>query len=282
MWLFGLVMLGGFNLSLINFFTLVPGGEWKTWPLVAETIFGSHAASLVVLVLVVGAAFVVLNLIKILFIVVAHSFLHHTSGDAGSTPQIECDLCVKVKAQATNDEQLPYFSWLVKCITSSAITIALTVGITLAANSVLSASGYDTPAAVIINLLFVAAVTCIIGTWNVFTNYFIVLHGLSFQNASAAAIDLLVKHSKRVAEFVILLSVIYSFSVVVGNVFIQTWHFSMLAHALPLVRLALMAGLALWFAINNSFFNFAFLIFFDRTVKATPAAEKSAQAVAQV
>lgn len=281
LWLFGLVMLGGFNLSLINFFSVWPRGESTSWPLVPGGVFDFAPMDMFAVFAIAIATFIILNLIKIIFIVVAHKFIH-----SGQTT--ECDLCVRVKRQAENSasvgpktfESLPYFDWLVKVLIGSAITIALTVGITLLANAVLSTGSYDTPAAIMLNLMFIAATACVIGTWNVFTSYFIVLHGLGFPAASSAAIDLIVKHARRVLEFVILVSIIYSFSVMIGNAFIHVWHFGFLGEAVMYVRMLFLAVFLLWFAINNAFFNLAFLIFFDRTVKATPV-EAEAQPVTQ-
>ncbi len=278
LWMFGLVMLGGFNLFLINFFTIVPGGKWKAWPSLMESMAGSPAAGWVVTLLGLAAAFIILNLVKILFIVVAHRLLpgHWSESNPDRSP--ECDLCAKMKRQVESEVSPPYFAWLGHMLLASGATILLTAGTTLAANAVLSTQGYS-PTAVVINLLFIAAITCLIGTWNAFTGYFIVLHNMSFQTASAASIDLLVKHTRRVVEFVILLSVIYSFSVIVGNAFFHVWHFGFIGEAIPAVRLVFLAAFVLWFAINNSFFNIAFLIFFDRTVKAAPAAKEVQQAV---
>ena len=183
---------------------------------------------------------------------------------------------MKMKAQQENvDKPLPYFAWLKRVMLASALTIALTAGITFAANMVLAASGYESPVAVVINLLFVAVIACVIGTWNIFTSYFVVLHGLNFQTASAAAVDLIAKHARRVAEFVILISIIYTASVVIGNAFIQLWQGGLWGRADLFASLLFMIISVLWLVLNNAFFNVAFLIFFDRTVKATPAAQSS-------
>lgn len=282
-WLFGFVLLGGFNLYLVNFFSVMPNSQWQQWPNAFDAMFSSPAVGMLAVMLGAIAVFVILNLIKVIFVVVAHSFLH-------SSVKPECDLCVRIKRQVESAsesgldklvEPLPYFSWLTKVILASAVTIGLTLGVTLATNAILGAHEYTNPAAVIINLIFIAAVTCIIGTWNVFTSYFVVLHGFSFQAASSAAIDLLTKHARHVLEFVILLSLIYSFAVLVGNAFIHVWHFGFIGHSTVIVRLVFLIVFGLWFAINNALFNMAFLIFFDHTVKSTPAAAE-AQAAASV
>ncbi len=267
LWLFGLVMLGGFNLSLVNVFSFVRGNELHRLSWMIEDSFVSPAAFFMLMIAGV-AAFLLLNLIKIIFIVVVHNFLHVQKDD-------ECSLCVKITEQSENvDKPLPYFAWLKRVMLASALTIALTAGITLAANMVLAASGYESPVAVIINLLFVAVIACVVGTWNIFTSYFVVLHGLNFQTASAAAVDLIAKHARRVAEFVILISIIYTASVVIGNAFIQLWQGGLWGRADLLASLLFMIISVLWLVLNNAFFNVAFLIFFDKTVKATPAVQR--------
>lgn len=273
-WLFGFVMLGGFNLYLINFFTLVPNGEWKLWPESFGAMFHSSLLGLLAAVLGAATIFVILNLIKIIFIVTVHKFLH-ASSDQNSDKPAECNLCTLIKRQTESKEPLPYFVWLTRVMIASALTIALTSGVTLAANAVLGARDYDSPIAVIINLLIIAAITCIIGTWNIFTSYFIVLHGMNFQSASSAGIDLMTKHARRVAEFVVLLSVIYTLAVIVGNAFIHVWRFDVIVDSFALLRLLFMVISVLWFAVNNAFFNIAFLVFFDRTVKSTPATQET-------
>lgn len=265
-WLFGFVMLGGFNLYLVNFFTLVPSEQWQVWSESFGLRLHSHPTGFLAAILAAVAIFVILNLVKIIFIVVVHKFLH-------TEKIMECDLCVRNKSQAEGiiPTPLPYFVWLIRVMIASILTIALTLGITLAINTVLSAQGYNSLAAVIINLLFVAVVTCVIGTWNVFTGYFIVLHGLRFEAASSAAVDLITKHARRVAEFVILLSIIYTLAVLIGNAFFYVLRFASEVSSFVLLRLLFMAISVLWFAISNAFFNIAFLIFFDKTVKSIPA-----------
>lgn len=268
LWLFGLVMLGGFNLSLVNVFSFVRGNELHRLSWMIENSFVSPAAFFLLMIAGV-AAFLLLNLIKIIFIAVVHNFLHVQKDD-------ECNLCVKIKGQSENvDKPLPYFTWLKRVMLASALTIALTAGITLAANMVLAASGYESPVAVVINLLFVAVIACVVGTWNIFTSYFVVLHGLNFKTASAAAVDLIAKHARRVAEFVILISIIYTASVVIGNAFIQLWQGGLWGRADLLASLLFMIISVLWLVLNNAFFNVAFLIFFDKIVKATPVAQSS-------
>lgn len=267
LWIFGIVMLGGFNLFLINFFSLIPGGQWKIWPTHFENMFDSSILSWLTFLVAVVIIFTALNFVKIVFIVIVHGLIH-------TKLQNECVLCTKLSADDESQKPLPYLLWLVNVVIASAFTILLTLGITLAANAVLRSQGYDSPGAIVVNLLFIAVLTCAIGTWNIFTNYFIIWHGLKFSAASAAAIDLIVKRARIIMEFVILLSLVYSLSVAVGNILIQTWHSELLMGTMPAIRLIFLIVPIAWFAINNAFFNVAFLIFFDRIVKAIPS-EKS-------
>ena len=265
-------MVGGFNLSLINFFNFVPGREWRRWPLFVEGLLGSTIGSIIAVTVIIFVLFVVLNLIKIIFITTAHRFIH-VANFSDVSESLKCNLCVKLKTQTEKQQTLPYLSWLLKVMLASGLTILATAGVTLAANTVLSSIGYSSQVAIIVNLLLIAAVTCILGTWNVFTGYFIVLHGMTFATASGAAIELLLKHSRRVIEFVIILSALYSFSVLVGGSLLNLWNSELAFQLNPIIRWILLLIPLLWLAVNNTFFNLAFLIFFDHTVKATPATE---------
>lgn len=270
LWLFGLVMLGGFNLSLINFFSFVQGDEWHRMPFLVQNFVSSSIAAPAVMLCAGIVAFFILNLVKIIFISIVHNLLHTKQNN-------ECNLCVQIKAQSGDAKvPLPYFTWLMRVLAASAVTIGLTVGITIAANIILAASEYNNPVAVMMNILLVGIMACVIGTWNAFTSYFIVLHGLNFETASAAAIDLIVKRARRVAEFVIIISLIYSVSVLISHSFIQLWQdgFNQLD---VIIKLMLLVVSVLWLAINNVFFSAAFLVFFDRTVKSTPVEQKVPQ-----
>jgi hypothetical protein len=273
LWLFGLVMLGGYNLFLINFFSLVSGDQWEEWPLSLPSLFHSSPIGIFGILAAVIATFIILNLLKIIFIVVVHGLVHQPSSLTDGMPP-ECGLCERIRQQQMNPINLPYLNWLGRVMAASGVTIFLSLGSSLMIDMVLRSQSYDKPVAVIINLLVVAAITCLIGTWNVFTSYFIVLHGMNFGSASSAAIDLLVKHAARVLEFIVLLSVIYSFSVAVGNAFIHLWRTGYLTEFFLGVRALYLAVLVLWFAVNNAFFNVAMFLFFNRVVKATPATKE--------
>jgi hypothetical protein len=264
LWLFGIVLLGGFNLSLINFFALVPGENLQTWPTTINTLASSTPYTWVAVIFAAAVLFVVLNFVKVLFIVVSHSLLHNHNQD--------CVLCQRMRNQSNQNlhQTAPYFTWLVQIILASAVTIVITVGITVAANIIINQYGANNPAVAITYVIFVGIIACAVGTWNAFTSYFIVIHGLNFKKAAFSSIDFILMRPRQVLEFVVILSVIYSLAVVVGNAFINIWHNGFAGILVQELRLASLIVLAVWLAVNNAFFNLAFIIFFDRGIKATP------------
>lgn len=257
MWLFGLVMLGGFNLSLINFFALAPDSQWNTWPIPLSALLGSDFFSMALMFLGALASFLILNLVKLSFIAVAHKLVHKPE-------ERKCRLCVHEKNKTT-----PYFLLWFRLVLASLTTIILTVCLSLPINILLEQNVYGNSTAIIINVAFLAIVTCALGTWNVFVGYFIVWHGLGFKSAARAAFGLLINRFRQVLEFVVILSVIYTISVLVGNAFINVWHHGFAgAEFIGLRPLALLV-FVLWLAVNNTYFNMAFMLFFDNAVRST-------------
>ena len=258
-WLFGLMLYGGFNLYIINFFALFSKSEWQAWPLAIDSMFGSPALSYAFLLLGAAVMFVVLNIIKIIFIVLTHNEMHKVK-------DLECDLCVKVKAQS-----LTYWFWLKSILLTSSITIIITASVTFATSSIIFGFAQDKTAAVVINILFVILVTGIVGIWNLFTSYFVVMHGMNFSRASKAALDLLTLRLRVVVEFVIIISALYSLAVIISNAFIYVWQHGIGGVSDPALRIVALVIFVLLFALNNSFFNVALILFFDKLVKAIGA-----------
>lgn len=269
-WLFGLVLLGGFNLYLINFFALVDTSEWDiTMPFIFNIWGHSNIAGYLTFALTMGATFVVVNLIKIIFIVSAHGIIHVRS-QRNRIEDVRCYLC-SFKDGVT----LPYFIWLKKVLLVSILTIGVTSGLTLATHQIISVGGYNQPEVVIVNVLVVMVVSCVAGAWNLFTGYFIVMHGLNFVDAASSAVGLMVTSTRKVVEFLIILSVIYSLSVVVGDGFIGVWRDGFAQNTDVVLRTLGLIVFIVWFAVNNTFFNLAMLLFFDSLVKAQPVEESS-------
>jgi hypothetical protein len=261
-WLFGLVLFGGFNLYLINFFALITNGGWKSWPLSINAWVDSRILGYLAVILSIVALFVIFNVIKIIFVVVMHGNMHLEKSQT-------CDLCVK------SDEQLlPYFVWIGKVMLASGITIGITAGLILLTNGIIASQGYDNPGAVVVNVIFITIVACIMGTWNLFTTYFVILHGLKFSDAASSAVDLLVIRTRQVIEFLVILLGIYLVSVLIGDALIDIWHNGFLGFNSPLIHWIAIAFFVVWFGLSNTFFHIAVLVFFDRLVKAIGARKK--------
>lgn len=258
LWLFGLVMLGGFNLSLINFYSLLRGENWKELPVLISGFLGHPSTAWLAVAVVTVASFLIINLIKIVFVVVLHDLLHESRKDELLVEK-QCMLCLK------KEKHLPHLFWLPRVVAASAITVGLTAGIAFAANQFVNMGGYDGPVVISVNLIIIAFVAAMLGIWNAFVNYYVVFHDLNFAQASSAAIDLMVWRARRVFEFIIILSVIHTVSVVIANAFIKSWpdgsNIFFIAQAVSII----------WFAVNNAFFNVAFIVFFDSLVKSIPA-----------
>lgn len=275
LWLFGLVLFGGFNLYLVNFFALLPDRfNWSSLSLwhIFDQLSGNAAAFVILSIL----AFLLLNLVKVKFIAVAHNFIHGPNED-------KCRLC-KLRKN-THGVPLPlYFRWWVKVLLASLYTILMTTLLSVPTNPFATHNLYTNAAAIIVNLFVLVIFVCTIGTWNAFTSYFIVWYGMGFGAAAQASASLLVSKFKKILEFVVILSVIYTVSVVIGNAFIHAWQHGMLGIEQSGLRIAFLLMFLLWLAVNNTFFNLAFLLFFDKSVTALPTAapEKQSEALPQV
>lgn len=261
LWLFGLVMLGGFNLSLINFFSIFQGNQWKQWPVLIDGLFIDPVAGWTVVALGIVVSFIILNFVKIVFVVVVHNLIHDNSKNEDDRKD-KCILCLK------KNQHLPYLIWLLRVVAASAITIGFTTTIAVLANRFISLGAYDGPAVIMINLIFVACVAAVFGIWNAFVNYYVIFYDFSFPKAARAAIDLMVLRAKSVFEFVIILSVIHTISVVVTNAFITAWPND------SYIYYGSQTATIFWFALNNAFFNVAFIVFYNSLVKSSSLEEK--------
>lgn len=185
----------------------------------------------------------------------AHNELHNIADQT-------CDACVRIKSQ-----NLPYVTWLKYVLLTSIVTVLITSTITLAAGLIVSQYVTDISAALVVNVIFVGLVTCGVGVWNLFTTFFVVLHGMNFAKASKAALDLMVIQMRKVAEFVFILSALYGLAVIVGNAFIHLWQHGFGRAEFYQLRIIPLLMFILWFAINNAFFNLSILLFFDNLVR---------------
>ncbi len=263
LWLFGIVLLGGFNLSLVNFAALMHNQTWKTWPLPLHLFSFDEPRQIVAVIIVVVITFAILHFLKLAFIIFSHSLIHKVD-ESENKENIHCRLCVHVKNNTT-----PLLIWWMRIMSASLITIAITAGLSFIVNSLLSQTGGNFEIALVINLLFLIVVTCVVGTWNTFTAYFITLHDLNFHAAIAAAFDLLVMRFRRIFEFIVCLSAFYTLAVLIGNAFINGWQHGFDRGEIMEVRVVFLVFFAIWFAVNNTFFNLAFLLFFDSLVKSS-------------
>lgn len=265
--LFGLALYGGFNLYLINFFALLNQDEWKAWPSAFESVFNGAMHGYVLLLFAGAVLFVTLNIVKILFIVYAHNEIHRVR-------DLQCDLCVRVV-----NESMPYAQWLKYVVLASSITVIITSSIALTTGTIISRYAFENTPVVVVNILFTTLVMCIAGIWNLFTSYFVVLHGMNFSRASKIALDLLVLRFRRVVEFMVILSILYSLAVMIGNAFIHVWQNGLLDSTEQPLRLIALVAFVVWFALNNVFFNLSFLIFFDELVKSIGSRAEAAEKI---
>lgn len=263
MWVFGLVLLGGFNLSLINFAALFRTQQFNFWNFIRNYYEVFSINQLVYIGLVVVILFAIFNFLKIVFFVVAHNLIHKTEGKI-------CRLCVHIDAKS-----IPYINWWGRVLLASLITIVLSAGVGALFNVLIVQTGSVGPMAVILNFIFLVLVVCGIGIWNTFTSYFIVWHDLGFSSAAKASFDLITLKYKQVAEFVFVLSLIYTVAVFIGQAFINGWHHGLYQGRFIEMRSVFLAAFILWTALNNLYFHLAFQLFFDKTVRSTVAEEKT-------
>ncbi len=269
LWLFGLVLLGGFNLSLINFGALFDSTGFNVWTLVSS--YSTNLLSSDVLFVVSGivASFLVIHLLKVAFLVAVHGLVHDVKKN-------QCRLCGHVAAKSA-----PYFIWWKRIIMASLITIALSTGVGALVNLMLNQVGTSGALPLILNFIFLVVVVCSLGTWNTFVSYFVVFHDMGFNAAASASFSLLTLRYREVIEFVVLLSIAYTVAVIVGQAFINVWQHGGYGGMLQDFRIVFLAAFVVWSAVNNLFFNIAFLLFFDKIVRSVPVPDE-AKPLAQI
>lgn len=255
-WLFGLVLYGGFNVYAVNFFALTNSIEVGISP----SLLMPHQYMFLILAGII--LFVVMNNAKILFIVIVHNELHDIK-------QMTCATCVIVSTNNT-----PYFTWLRNVLIASSITILMTSTIAYASGFIISAYAQNNGPVIIMNVIFTMLVACIIGTWNLFTSYFVVMHNLSFSKASSAALDLIITRLRIISEFIVTLLLLYGAAAIIGNAFIYVWQEGIAGADLFSIRIVALTLFVIWFAFNNTFFNIAFVVFFDALVKSIGSEDK--------
>ncbi len=262
MWIFGLVLLGGFNLSLINFAALFQSPQVSYWELIRSYINALSGEELIFTATALVVMFAVFHLLKILFFTAVHNLIHNIENNT-------CRLCVHIKSKS-----LRYLLWWKRVVLASIITIVFSAGIGALFNALLSQINSAGIGAMVLNLVFLIILVCGIGVWNTFTAYFIVWHDLNFSSAAKASFDLITVKYKQVVEFVLVLSLIYTLAVFVGQAFINGWHNGWQGQFLE-IRPLFLISFILWTAVNNLFFHMAFQLFFDKTVRSTPAVEEA-------
>lgn len=262
LWIFGLVLLGGFNLSLINFATLVQNQQYNVWNLFRGYIDALTANELVFVGLALLLIFAVFHLLKILFFVTVHHLVHNIENNT-------CRLCVHIQAKTS-----PYFLWWRRVVLASLVTVLLSAGVGAVFNALLTHIDSAGSGAMVLNFIFLVVIVCGIGVWNTFSAYFIVWHDMNFSSAAKASFDLITVKYKQVVEFVLVLSLIYTLAVFVGQAFINGWHQGWYGGQLA-VRPVFLIAFILWTAGNNLFFHLAFQLFFDKTVRSVPAIEEA-------
>ncbi len=262
-WLFGLALYGGFNLYLLNLFTLLDDATRQSWLIIFNSLLHQNPFWHIIFLLAGVILFLVLNLIKIFFIIFAHNEVH-------ATQDLQCDLCVKVFNQT-----LPYGKWLKNVASASGITMCVTGGITLATGYIIAYYAKDNAPVMTLNFLLIALVICAVGIWNLFLSYFVVVHGMNFSQASQSALSLLILRLRQIVVFSLLLFGLYFLAVFIGNTFIYVWQNGVFGNTNFLMRVFALMVFILWFVINNVFFNFAFFVFFDQLVKSNNARKES-------
>lgn len=273
LWLSGLFLFGGFNFYVISFFASVTGDRLTSFMRLANDAVSLLPGDFSAAAVAVSVLFVLFNLIKILFIVSTHRFLHTKPAEP------ECQLCAE---QQSSDQSvapprdLPYWQWLWKVLAASLVTIFTNaVLLAITAMVVYRLSGHG-EIFVHVNFALATLTVTLTGAWNLFTNYFIVLHKMSFRSAVSSAIDLLTVKLGDVLGFILILGVVYALCAMLGNVMIDIWRNGYLGlNSLP-VRIVFSAAFAAWFAVTNTFFAAAMLVFFDSLVKAIRSGKSNA------
>lgn len=264
LWVFGLFLSSGFNLNI--FYALVSNRSGLIWGAMRQGLVGRPV---VVGLSGIGAAIIFLlgNYLKAWFISEAHEYVH---------PQGEkCALCMKREDRQRWQQRLPSLNMLIKVILASAITVGATLLTATPLNYLLTHNN-AIPSLISLTVIATLVIVSALACWNTFTVYYLMLHKQRFGNAARLSLDLLSIRAKQVFEFVFLLLLIYLVVLGVGSALITIAQFNISfftnwsEFAWPVLSSGkAFAGLlfAIWFAITNTFFNLALLLFFDQLVK---------------
>ena len=263
LWLFGLIVYGGFNLYLINLFAFRTGRYFRDWLSLLNLTLDSKSYLYLIVFALVVLAILVVSFVKTKFVISLHGILH-SSSEFEETNKFdpECLLCVNVK-----NKTVPVGKYFANLLLASSVTIGFTSSIVLFGNYLFNQYGSVLVFPVIINSVFILSVTALLGVWNLFTGYLIILHDFEFPLAAKTAIDLMLVKAKTILEFTFIVCLLYFGATIVGNTFINIWNHAFLVAGMPFLRIVALVGFLFWFAANNTFFNTAFLIFFNELIK---------------
>jgi hypothetical protein len=252
-WLFGLVVYGGFNSYLLNFFAFQSPATWQEWLKIFQALGPLWVLTAVLCFLVAIA-------LKLKFIILVHGLLHEPTSPP--TAVTECALCRRQHEQA-----VPWLRLFANALLTSVVTIAATGLIMFLVNVVLTQFESGNMTSTVINTVSALVATALLGAWNLFTSYFIIIHDLNFARAAKAAIDLFARRARIVIEFIVILSLVYILVTLTGNSLISIWNHGLYGATQLVIRILGLGLFLVLFMINNVFFNTAFLVFFDKIVK---------------
>ena len=267
LWLFGLFLSAGFNLNMLYVSSLFSmnkdwlGNTFSQMVSAQPLLLGTGSAITAIVI------FVLSNWAKTFFITEAHRFVHPGK-------HIQCPLCAGQQQQHTFIQRIPKGYSVLKVMTASVTTILLTVLFVMPLSQQVVH-----PLILSVTLLAIVLILISLSCWNIFTAFFIVLHGHKFTAAAKLALDLIVMRSREVFEFIFLLLVVYGISTVVGSVLIALSKNSLAILYGPFaewlqfpgavtisIQIVALVSFWVWLAITNIFFNVCLLIFFTKLV----------------
>jgi|GEM_PF-1255868 len=275
LWLFGLLLAGGFNANFFYWANLRlrwrNGGDLiADW--IQQNFHTTHIVLASLLLLVAGIIIVVVaNWVKIIFVIWVSDILKlPRMRPASSTGQPDL--------HAAMGESRLYLA----PVTAASVFTMFATGVVVAVLGGGSQVLFDSRGVVwLLAALFLVAFVFFFSCLNVFTTFFIIFYRKSFGVALNLGVDLILSRARAVVEMGVTLLLVYGLCFFVGTSLLFLFRFSAVGTLSPLLRhglvpstafFALITGLSglllwAWLAIVNTFFNLSLLLLFTHLVR---------------
>jgi hypothetical protein len=281
LWVFGLFMAAGFNINWLYLNTFTHSNTVDRMAHRATIILQDFsAARILASALLIILLLAVTSVIKIIFWRLSHRSLH-------SRMRGTCEVCHRPADQPIITLRIGAALPAVMIISIAAVVVNTLVALSL--YQLFIRHGVTSLSTLV--LICCVIIAAVVSLCSVLVTLFMLVQRQRLNNSIRLTADLLQHRWLEIVEFVLLLMLLYGFSVVIGSAIISLSQsgFTNIADALqrvielPRVVPATLASIAtaifwVWFAVTNACYNMALLLLFGELVHpvATPEAELAA------